>query len=141
MDGGCHVGVSQTNQLEIASHGENYGVGLPIVTCQDPAVYTRGAVIDREIGRSTVWRRTTGASREAVRAHLQRCQERDSVDIVGRKRPGYAIAGENPYLVGQEGERLMCSVAVLRSDIQLPIIRQRRNRKKDRNQQNTAAKS
>src|SRR6266568_5527520 len=141
MDGGCHIRVSQANQFEIASHGKNYRLGLPICTCQDPAVHTRGTVIDREIGRSTVWRPTTGASCEAVRAHLQRCQESDGVDLIGNKRPGDAIAGVNPDLVGQEGKRLMCSVAVLRAHLQLPIIRQRRNRKKDRNQQSTSAKS
>src|SRR6266481_10054499 len=102
MDSGCHVGVSQANQLEIASHGKNDRVGLAIITCQDPAVHTRSAVIDREIGRSAVWRPTRGASCEAARAHLQRCQESYSVDFVCNKSPGDAIAGVDPYLIGQE---------------------------------------
>src|SRR5438132_12719283 len=111
MDGRCHVGVNQTNQLEIASHGKNYGIGLPIFTCQNPAVHTRGAVIDREIGCSTVRRRTTCASCEADWAHLQRCQESDGVDIVDMKRPGNAIAGMKPDLVWQQATRQMFSVA------------------------------
>src|SRR5260370_9285651 len=98
MNRGCHIGMSEADQLEIASHGKNYRVGLPIFTCQDPAVHTRGAVIDREIGRSTVWRSTTGASCEAVMAHLQRCQERDGVHLFGNKRPCYPIARVTPAL-------------------------------------------
>src|SRR5207245_9808542 len=46
MDGRCHVGVNQTNQLEIASHGKNYGIGLVILTCQDEVVLTSVAVLD-----------------------------------------------------------------------------------------------
>src|SRR5438132_14268811 len=106
MDGRCHVGVNQTNQLEIASHGKNYGIDLPIFTCQKPAVDTRGVVIDREIGCSTVRRRTTCASCEADWAHLQRWQESDGVDIVGGKRPGKALACLTPDLEWQVGTRL-----------------------------------
>src|SRR5437764_15002407 len=107
MDSGCHVGVSQANQLEVASYGKNHRVGLPICTCQDPAVHTRGAVIDREIGRSTVGWPTSGASCQAARAHLQRRQESDGVDLVGNKGPSDVIARVNPYLIGQEGKSLM----------------------------------
>ena len=102
MDSGCHVGVSQANQLEVASYGKNHRVGLPICTCQDPAVHTRGAVIDREIGRSTVGWPTSGASCQAARAHLQRRQESDGVDLVGNKCPADAIAGVDPDLVAKK---------------------------------------
>src|SRR6266849_10235085 len=79
-------------------------------------------------------------SRNSIRSRVaaQRAKLYKGRDLVGNKRPGDAIAGVNPDLVAQEGKRLMCSVAVLRAHLQLPIIRQRRNRKKDRNQQSTS---
>src|SRR5205085_3183695 len=115
MDGRCHIGVSETNQLEIAGDRKNHCVGWRAryrgEVLQYSAVDTRGVVKDGKIERGA------GTSGKAGRPQLPWLQKSDGVDLAAWKRPGNAVTRVDPNLIRQEGQRLMSHVAILRAHL------------------------
>src|SRR5690349_7233413 len=109
---GGHIGMYQTNKLEITGGREHDIEGL--ARDHGRSADASGAIKRRRTDRET---RTSDKKR---RAHLSGSKECDGVDFVGANCPINGIAGVNPELIGKESNNLPPFVLALCCDRGLP---------------------
>src|SRR6516225_5911949 len=119
MNRSSHPCVHQANQLEVAGSREMHGIGF---TADRRAGGHASRVVEAgSIGCSP---RTSHEDTEhgAIqgRSDLARLQEGYGMDLVRGESPTDAVAGMNPKLIRQKGQRLLTQVRTLGTHVSLP---------------------